>query len=256
MIVCFPIDSRDPYSVPLTPQASRRRFLAKLSGAFAGALILPGMLGGRSLKAAEGDVEKAFISEGVDPAELWLEGKQIVVAYKQEEELDELSQALDVVRETLPVSLKWRIAPEWVKVFPTLHFETSDRQWQVYEGWQGIEHFAEHYDQFYPPPHSNEDTSPFKEYAANYPGIVWTYPGTIDHHLLDRSSLHKFSEYEIRNLSVKEMEKLHSAHHEGLIAPGRKVTSKPPVGSLGVGQSSGNVTRGTRRRRPIFRRRR
>ena len=73
MVVCLPRDPRDPYSVRVAciplggfSVTSRRRFLAQVSGAFAGALILPVLLEGQSLGADE----KAFVSEGIDPAEL------------------------------------------------------------------------------------------------------------------------------------------------------------------------------------------
>jgi len=180
-------DLRDPLSIPLecVPlervfSSSRRRFLAQFSGAIAGALILPTLLENRAF--AE-DEEKAFISAGIDPTELWLDGKQIVVAYKQGEELGERCRVLDDVKAELPVALKWKLAEEWVKVFPTIHFETSSRNWQSYEGWTTIEQFTEHYEQFLPPPKSDEDTSPFKEFAADYSGRAWTFPGEIEEHL-------------------------------------------------------------------------
>jgi hypothetical protein len=143
---------------------------------------------------------------------------------------------------------------QWVKVFPTIQFETSARNWQTYEGWQNLEHFAKHYEQFNPPPRSNDATSPFKEFATNFPGSAWSFPGKIADHLLDPNSLHKFSEYEIRNLAEKEMINLHSAHHEDLIEPGRKVTSQ--LQEVATGASSANVSTGQRRVPSLFRRRR
>jgi hypothetical protein len=222
---------------------SRRRFLGQLSGAFAGALILPALLERQAVGAEETE-EKAFISEGIDPAELWLDGKQIIVAFQQGEEMGEACRVLDGMQAELPVALKWKLPEEWVKVFPTIHFETSSRNWLVYEGWKDLEHFTEHYDQFNPPPHSDDDTSPFQEYAANFGGRPWTFPGKIDNHLRDPNSLHKFSAYEIRNLSEKEMINLHSAHHENLIEPGRKTTSKPPGNT--VNRANSGTPRGRR----------
>ncbi len=255
VIVCLSPDALDPYSVRLEcvplgglSVTSRRRFLGQLTGAFAGALILPALLESESFAAEE---EKAFISDGIDPADLWLDGKQIVVAFKQGEEMGEMCRALDDMRAELPVAIEWKLPEEWVKVFPTIHFETSSRKWKVYEGWEDLEHFTKHYEQFNPPPHSNDDASPFKEYAADYPGAAWSFPGKIADHLRDPKSLHKFSAYEIRDLSKEAMINLHSAHHENLIEPGRNPASKPPPNE-GSRSTSGSF----RRRRSIFRRRR
>jgi hypothetical protein len=200
----------------------RRRFLKLLGGT----LLTPALLTGRStLQAAD------FVSQKLSPEQLWDGERQLVLAYKQGETLGELCQKLDAVKDELPVSIVWRLPPEWVKVFPTIHFEVSSRRWKKYAGWREPAEFIKYYEQFNPPPRTSDDASPFKQYAAQYQGEVWTYPGEIADHLLDPASMHQFSEFELNGLTKQEMEKLHSAHHESLIEPGRRprVSSEPSM---------------------------
>jgi len=203
-------DSRSRQARAALPD--RRRFLTLLGGG----LVLPALLSDDVLSAAE------FVSQGVDPAKLWDGDRQLVFAYKQGEELGEPCRRLDEAKDDLPVSILWRLPPDWVQVFPTIHFEVSSRRWKKYAGWEGPEPFLAYYEQFNPPPKSSDQTSPFKGYAAAYDGPEWTYPGEIDDHLLDPNSLHRFSKYELRGLSKREMENLHAAHHEERIGPGRR----------------------------------
>jgi hypothetical protein len=216
---CLPVDSRDPCSrrLPVTADAittaSRRGFLKLLGGS----LLLPAVGGGllpKDARAAD------FVSQGIDPAKLWDADRLIVFAYKQGQELGKLCRRLDDAKQELPVSLIWRRPPAWVHAFPTIHFEVSSRRWKKYEGWQTPEHFVDFYERYNPPPRSACEPSPFKPYAANYDGPPWTYPGEIDHHLLDPNSLHRFSNFELRGLSNEELVNLHSAHHEERIEPG------------------------------------
>lgn len=202
--VCLPVRRADG--------PTRRRFLQLLGGAAA----LPLLLGRDALWSAE------FVSKDVDPAKLWDGDRQLVFAYQQGEELGEACRRLDEVKDELPVSILWRLPPDWARVFPTIHFEVSSRRWKKYDGWETAEAFVEYYEQFNPPPKTADQESPFKQYAAGYDGPEWTYPGTIKGHLLDPNSLHRFSEYELRGLSKREMENLHAAHHEERIDPGRR----------------------------------
>ena len=204
---------------PKTPGllANRRRFLTLLGGG----LILPAFLKTDVLSAGE------FVSRGVDPAKLWDGDRQLVFAYKAGEELGEDCQRLDDVKDELPVSILWRLPPEWVNVFPTIHFEVSSRRWKKYDGWQDAEHFVEYYGRFNPPPKSLDEISPYKQYAAAYDGPEWTFPGTIKEHLLDPSQPHHFSEYELQGLSEREMENLHAAHHEERVDPGVRPPAQP-----------------------------
>mgnify|MGYP007059388031 CR=1 FL=1 len=215
-VSCLPVALCSPASRPGDhPRGNRRGFLALLGGG----LILPAFLSADSVSAAK------FVSEGVDPAKLWDGDRQLVFAYKAGEELGEDCQRLEDVKDDLPVSLLWRMPPDWVKVFPTIHFEVSTRRWKKYDGWQDAEHFIEYYSKFNPPPKSRGEDSPYKQYAAEYDGPEWTYPGEIDDHLLDPNQPHHFSRYELQGLSKREMENLHAAHHEERIEPG----VRPPV---------------------------
>jgi hypothetical protein len=213
------VDPRDPCSRrrPVTPEsiktANRRGFLKLLGGS----LLLPTM--GRGVFSTD-VLAVDFVSQGIDPAKLWDANRLFVFAYKQRQELGELCQRLDAAKEELPVSLIWRLPPDWVKSFPTIHFEVSSRRWKKYEGWQTPEHFVDFYKRYNPPPQSANQPSPFKQYVATYDGPEWTYPDAIDEHLLDPSSLHRFSKFELRELSKREMENLHAAHHEEQIEPG------------------------------------
>lgn len=198
----------------LSQGTSRRRFLT-IAG---GTLLLPLVAGGR-LRAGD------FVSKDVDPAKLWDGERQLVFAYKRGETMGEACQRLDAVKDELPVSIIWRLPPDWVRQYPTIHFEVSSRRWKQYPGWQDAADFVRYYEQFLPPPKSKAEGSPFKSYAAAYDGPEWTYPGEITEHLLDPEAPHRFSEYELRGLSKVEKENLHAAHHEEIIAPGRR----PPV---------------------------
>ena len=133
--------------------------------------------------------------------------------------LDNLRKKI-VAKDKLPVSLVWRLPPDWATVFPTIHFEVSSRRWKKYEGWQTPEHFNDFYGRYNPPPRSANELSPFKQYAKNFDGPEWSFPGELDEHLLDPDSLHRFSKFELRGLSEQEMKNLHSAHHEEQIEPG------------------------------------
>jgi hypothetical protein len=203
------------------PARHRRHFL-KLVG---GSLLVPWLLGD-TLFADEtqesGVKATGYVSQDLDPAKLWDGDKQLVFAYKQGETLGEACQRLEDAKSELPVSILWRLPPDWVKKFPTVHFEVSSRRWKKYESWESAEKFLQYYQQFNPPPKSAGDESPFKSYAAGYKGDEWTYPGKIRDHLLDPEQPHQFSEYELRGLSKQEMENLHSAHHEEVVAPGRR----------------------------------
>ena len=220
LVLCLPVDPSDPCSRRIRSTAgnalssithpNRRKFLTILGGG----LILPAFLKADVASAA------GFVSEGVDPAKLWDGERQLVYAYKAGEELGEDCQRLEDSKEDLPVSLLWRLPPDWVKVFPTVHFEVSSRRWKKYDGWQDAEHFIEYYGKFNPPPKSVGEDSPFKHYAASYNGPEWTYPGGIEDHLLDPAQPHHFSKFELQGLSKREMENLHAAHHEERVEPG------------------------------------
>lgn len=64
--------------------------------------------------------------------------------------------------------------------------------------------------------------SPFYHYTRNYQGALWSHPGDIRSHLKDDLVHHGFSDEELRGLSFLQMERLHSAHHHGFVAPGRR----------------------------------
>ena len=237
VVLCLPVDPSDPCSRRIRPASlaatsppaqklfvpHRRQFLKLLGGT----LILPALAKVDALSATE------FVSDGIDPAKLWDGDRQLVFAYKAGEELGEDCQRLDDVKDDLPVSILWRLPPDWVKVFPTVHFEVSSRRWKKYDGWQDAEHFTEYYTKFNPPPKSLNEDSPFKQYAVEYNGAEWTYPGEIDDHLLDPTQPHRFSRYELQGLSKKEMENLHAAHHEERIEPG----VRPPVANDALASS-------------------
>lgn len=218
LVCCCVVDPRDPCSRRLPREATqtpvgRRRFLRQLGSA----LLLPAAA---QILLPEQAVGGEFVSQGIDPAKLWDGHRLRVFAYKQGEQLGELCRRLDAERDRLPVSLIWRLPPEWVHVFPTIHFEISNRHWKKYEGWQTPAHFVEFYDRYNPPPRVAGEPSPYKEFAASYDGPTWTYPGEIADHLLDSDSLHRFSKYELQSLSKTEMENLHAAHHEQQVEPG------------------------------------
>jgi hypothetical protein len=205
---------RDALEIQVAP-AHRRHFLKWLGGA----LLLPWAMGDDLL--GDESTTGNFVSRDVDPAKLWDGDKQLVFAYKQGETLGEACQRLDDAKSQLPVSILWRLPPDWVKRYPTIHFEVSSRRWKKYDQWENADKFIKYYDEFNPPPKSAGDESPFKSYAASYTGDEWTYPGKIRDHLLDPAQPHRFSEYELRGMTKQEMENLHSAHHEERIAPGR-----------------------------------
>lgn len=64
--------------------------------------------------------------------------------------------------------------------------------------------------------------SPFYYYTKHYEGALWSHPGDIRSHLRFDLAHHGFSDVELRGLSPLQMERLHSAHHHGLVAPGQK----------------------------------
>jgi hypothetical protein len=208
------------HAIELQVAPTHRRHFMKLLG---GSLLLPWMMSDDLLaETAKSD----YVSQDVDPAKLWDGDKQLVFAYQQGETLGEACQKLEDAKSELPVSIIWRLPPDWVKKFPTIHFEVSSRRWKKYESWESAEKFIEYYNKFNPPPKSAGDESPFKSYAARYKGDEWTYPGKIREHLLDPAQPHHFSEYELRGLTKQELENLHSAHHEELVAPGRRPPQK------------------------------
>ena len=174
------------------------------------------------------DRELEFVSKGVNPEKLWENDRQIVIVYQQGEVLGELCQQLDSVKEDLPVHLVWRLPPDWVNEFPTIQFEVSDRQWQTHKGWESMETFLVHYREFNPPPKSADEVSPYKKFAAYYDGKHWSYPGDIDHHLLNPKAPHRFSQFELFGLTKEEMENLHSSHHQKLLQPGRRAPNQSP----------------------------
>lgn len=202
------------------PAAGRRQFLKLLGGS----LLLPWALGDEL--SAEETAKSDFVSQDLEPSKLWDGDKQLVFAYKRGETLGEACQRLADAQPDLPVSLLWRLPPDWVRKFPTIHFEVSSRRWKKYDQWESAAAFSKYYDEFNPPPKSAEEPSPFKSYAASFSGDEWTYPGKIREHLLDPGQRHRFSEFELRGLTKQEMENLHSAHHEELIAPGRRPPRK------------------------------
>jgi hypothetical protein len=228
---CLPLrgrgSSRPLDALEIQIPAQRRRHFLRLVG---GSLLVPWLVGERLFadEAQDNGGVKAtgYVSQDLDPAKLWDGDKQLVFAYKQGETLGEACQRLEDVKSELPVSILWRLPPDWVKKFPTVHFEVSSRRWKKYESWESAEKFIQYYGQFNPPPKSAGDESPFKSYAAGYKGDEWTYPGKIRDHLLDPEQPHQFSEYELRGLSKQEMENLHSAHHEESVSPGRRPPQK------------------------------
>lgn len=222
LLLCRVVDPRDPCSRRIRSTKlknslpHRRQFLGLLGGG----LILPAFLNSDVLSAAE------FVSQGVDPSKLWDGDRQLVFAYKAGEELGEDCQRLEDVKDELPVSILWRLPPDWVSTFPTIHFEVSSRRWKKYDEWKDAEAFVNYYNKFNPPPKSPGEDSPYKQYAAKYDGPEWTFPGTIDEHLLDPSSPHRFSQFELQGLSQREKENLHAAHHEESIEPGVRPPAK------------------------------
>lgn len=222
---CVPLrargSSRAASALEIQVAPSHRRHFLKLLG---GALVLPWMMSDDLL--ADESKKSDYVSQDLDPAKLWDGDKQLVFAYKQSETLGEACQRLEDSKSELPVSIIWRLPPDWVKKFPTIHFEVSSRRWKKYETWENAEKFIKYYEGFNPPPKTDDDESPFKSYAANYNGDEWTYPGKIRSHLLDPTQPHHFSKYELRGLTKQEMENLHSAHHEELVAPGRRPPQK------------------------------
>ena len=235
-LLCCRVDARDPCSrrcstrrstrvsvgAEISETVGRRDFLKRVGASLllpaAAKVLLPS-------EAWAGD----FVSQGVDPAQLWDGERLRVFAYKQGAELGELCRRLDDVKAELPVSLIWRLPPDWANVFPTIHFEVSSRQWKKYEGWQTPEHFVDFYARYNPPPRSANQPSPFQQYAASYDGPKWSYPGEIDTHLTDPESLHRFSKFELRGLSKQDMENLHAAHHEEHIEPGLRPALPPAL---------------------------
>lgn len=73
-----------------------------------------------------------------------------------------------------------------------------------------------------PAPQTTRKLSPFYWYSKDYGGRLWSYPGDVYSHLKDDLSHHGFSDVELRGLSPIQLQRLHSAHHEGLISPGRE----------------------------------
>jgi hypothetical protein len=156
---------------------------------------------------------------------IWDGQRQVVYAYQRGEEKGEACLRLDAVKDELPVKIVWQMPPDWVTTFPAIHFQTSSGQWAIYEGWQGKDEFLADYATYNPPPKSEQDTSPFKGFVQHYYDAQWTWPGLITQHLLDPHGPHRFSEYELRGLKTSEKKRLHTAHHNGLVEPGKR----PPV---------------------------
>jgi len=165
---------------------------------------------------------------------LWDGPRQIVIAYQQGETLGEPCRLLDAAKDDLPVSIRWQLPPTWAERFPMIHFANSSGRWAVYKGWQSVEHFVAAYNEFNPPPKSDRQVSPFKEFVRTYADDYWTWPGRITDHLLDPEGPHRFSAYELRGLKVSEKKRLHAAHHQELIAPGRR----PPAAVEAITLSS------------------
>jgi hypothetical protein len=153
---------------------------------------------------------------------MWDGEKQVVYAYQRGAEKGEPCLQLEAVSVELPVKLMWHMPPDWVKTFPAIHFQTSSGQWAVYEGWQGKEAFLADYATYNPPPKTTKQASPFKGFVQKYWAPQWTWPGLITDHLLDPNGPHRFSEYELRGLKTSEKKRLHTAHHNGLVEPGKR----------------------------------
>ena len=187
------------------------------------------MLLGRApvLAAAVEGANNAGDNERLDPARLWDGDRQLVFAYQKGPEMGDACRLLDGDRRLLPVKLIWRLPPDWVQEFPTIHFEVSSRRWKSYTGWQGPQQFIDFYNQFNPPPRRRGQLSPFKPFVDRYETAKWSWPGRITDHLLDPNGPHAFSEYELRGLSVRQKKMLHSADHLGLVKSGRRPPALP-----------------------------
>lgn len=123
------------------------------------------------------------------------------------------------IQHELPIHIMWRPAPSWVSLYPTFHWQAPSKKWMLVEGFEGVDplmaEFAKH-----SPPDKVLPTSPFYEYTLELYTGTWYYVGDIYQHLRFDLSNHGFSEDEVRGLSVVQMERLHSAHHNGLVRPG------------------------------------
>lgn len=102
-------------------------------------------------------------------------------------------------------------SPSWVEVFPTLHFRGRDG-WKKVEGWPGLDEFTRRFRAAtaHKLPIHRKDT----RLAIPRPSQQWTYPGRIQDHLREHGWTGS-----LEGLSVEEMERIHSALHEGLIQP-------------------------------------
>lgn len=157
--------------------------------------------------------------------------RPVAFAYKAPDSYCPACNELVAASDQLPVRIEWKAAPAWVTAYPTVHWKTAGDRWVHTTGWPGVEKFKADYARWNrhtvrhrgSPPRA---LSPFYYYTWTYGGRIWSYPGDIKDHLKNDLSNHGFSDVELRGLSPLQMQRLHSAHHEGLVSPGKE----PPGG--------------------------
>lgn len=195
------------------PGLSRRGFLAGFSSAV---LLAP------TRCLAE--------EEAPPPADKKPDLRPLAWAYWNSAEPNDDCRRIERLREKLPVRIVWRPAPAWVTVFPTLHWPSSKGRWAKTVGWQGLAAFEDEFAKLHvaDPQAKPKPLSPFYEYTLNYGGTIWSHPGDIYGHLHDDLSHHGFGNGELLALSRGQLERLHSAHHEGRIHPGKTAPSVIP----------------------------
>jgi len=106
--------------------------------------------------------------------------------------------------------------PAFVGAFPTIHFKspTSNTGWRRLVGWESFSKFKQKYDKAQAV--QTVEKVPAEPKASSYQlqfgsRSMWTYPGSIQNHL---RTTHGFTAGELRGLSRRQMEQLHSNEHE------------------------------------------
>lgn len=119
---------------------------------------------------------------------------------------------------TLPFRFRFeRSAPAWVESFPTLHFRGREG-WKKVEGWPGLDEFTR---QFRAATVRQQPTVRASErLKLPQPASRWSYPGHIADHLREHGWTGS-----LEGMSIEEMERIHSALHEGLIQADQTRTS-------------------------------
>ncbi len=154
--------------------------------------------------------------------------KPKVFAYKPADFKCPGCDKLKMEADLLPVDLEWKSAPDWVKSYPTLHWQGIDGKWYQYQWgklpttekdvWRFIHRYSE----------TREKQPPKEEpefHSTSYDNRRWTWPGEIKQHLM---ATHGYSADELAGLSHAQLVAIHNRSQN---TPGLKFNPTASVSS-------------------------